>query len=360
METSFFVSKEEDIPMQALLLAGGLGTRLRPLTEDWPKPMALLGNRPWLEHLIVMLKRQGVDDIVLAVKHCPEKIQQHFGYGDRWGVTIRYVVERTLLGTAGAIKNAESLLRDRFLVFNADIIQTFHLRPFIEGHVRRGGGVSICLTEVEDPSHYGVVEQDADGRILRFVEKPRPEEAPSRKINAGIYMLDKAVLADIPAGKEVSIEREMFPGWIRKGVPVYGHDTEGYWMDMGTTKRYRQVHRDLLDRKLDLPVSGTEVERGVWIGENSEVHPGALIVPPVLIGNRVTIGEKAVIGPYTVIGDDCRIKSGARLMESILWNRCTVETNAVLNNCIFGHGLTIGTRHVMHEAVMSRIGVSYA
>lgn len=346
--------------MQALLLAGGLGTRLRPLTEDWPKPMALLGNRPWLEHLILHLKQQGVTDFVLAVKHYPEKIQNHFGNGDKWGVSIRYAVERSLLGTAGAIKNAEPYLQDRFFVFNADIIQAFPLKPLIDGHASRGGGLTICLTEVDDPSHYGVVEQDEDGRILRFVEKPRPEEAPSRRINAGIYVMDKALLADIPAGREVSIEREMFPRWIENGVNVYGHAVDGYWMDMGTTKRYRQVHRDLLDGKLTLPVNGEETERGVRIGKDSRIHPGVLFVPPVLIGERVTIGERAVIGPYTVIGDDCRIGSGARLAESILWNRCVVDDSASLNNCIFGYGLKIGTRHVMHEAVMSRIGVKHA
>lgn len=346
--------------MQALLLAGGLGTRLRPLTEDWPKPMAHVGNRPWLEHLIIMLKNQGIDDFVLAVKHFPEKIQHHFGNGDKWGVNIRYAVERSLLGTAGAIKNAERLLQDRFLVFNADIIQTVELQPFIGAHDRRGAQLSIMLTEVEDPSQYGVVEQDAQGRILRFVEKPRPEEAPSRRINAGIYMMEKALLADIPAGREVSIEREMFPRWIESGVNVYGHVMDGYWMDMGTAKRYRQVHRDLLDGKLDLPVAGTEIKNGVRIGADCRIHPGVLFVPPVLIGDRVSIGERSVIGPYTVIGDDCRIGSGVRLSESILWNRCLVDNNAMLNNCIFGHGLTIGTRYAMHEAVMSRIGVNYA
>jgi mannose-1-phosphate guanylyltransferase len=346
--------------MQALLLAGGLGTRLRPLTEDWPKPMAHVGNRPWLEHLILMLKNQGIDDFVLAVKHFPEKIQHHFGKGDKWGVRIRYAVERSLLGTAGAIKNAEPLLQDRFLVFNADIIQTFRLAPFIEAHDRRGAALSIALTEVDDPSQYGVVEQDADGRILRFVEKPRPEEAPSRRINAGIYMMEKTLLADIPSGREVSIEREMFPRWIESGVRVYGHAMDGYWMDMGTAKRYRQVHRDLLDGRLDLPVGGSEIQKGVKIGTDCDIHPGVLFVPPVLIGDRVSIGERSVIGPYTVIGDGCRIGSGVRLSESILWNRCSVDNNAILANCIFGHGLSIGTRYAMHEAVMSRIGVNYA
>ncbi|UUZ81177.1 nucleotidyltransferase family protein [Paenibacillus sp. P26] len=161
-----------------LLLAGGLGTRLRPLTENLPKPMALVANRPWLEHLIVHLKDQGIEDFVIAVKHYPEKIRSYFGSGQRWGVRIRYAVESSLLGTAGAIKNAEPYLDDRFIAVNADIVHEINLLPLLEFHIQQGADVTIGLTEVDDPTHYGVVEQDKRGRILRFVEKPKLEEAP--------------------------------------------------------------------------------------------------------------------------------------------------------------------------------------
>lgn len=340
--------------MKALLLAGGLGTRLRPLTEQWPKPMAWVGNRPWLEHLILHLKEEGIKDFVLAVKHVPEVIRSHFGDGRKLGVRIEYAVEDQLLGTAGAIKNAEPLLSDRFLVLNADIIQRLSLTPLLEFHKKRGGLVTIGLTEVEDPSPYGVVEQNEDGRILRFVEKPKPHEAPSRRINAGIYVMEKEALDFIPAGQEVSIERETFPALIRQERGVYGYLCDGYWLDMGTTERYRRLHRDILDQTFPLQLPGKERGRGIWVGEDCSVGSGVLFVPPVLIGRGVKIGDRSVIGPYTVIGNDCVIDSQVRIAQSILWDRCTVHQGTQLNHCIFGFDLVIRANHLLHEAIMNR------
>mgnify|MGYP001394643941 CR=1 FL=1 len=346
--------------MNALLLAGGLGTRLRPLTENLPKPMALVANRPWLEHLILHLKNQGIRRFVIAVKHYHETIQNYFENGERWGVNIQYVIEQSLLGTAGAIKNAEAYLDDRFIVFNADIVQNAEIAPLLKFHQQHGGGVTIGLTEVEDPSQYGVVEQDEDGRILRFVEKPRKEEAPSRLINAGIYVIDKDLLRDIPAGREVSIERETFPLWIEKGAGVYGKVISGYWMDMGTRDRYRNIHWDVLNRVFRLPIPGKSRQKGIWIGKDCQIHSGVLLVPPVLIGDRVTIGERSIIGPYTVIGDDCTIGNRVRCSETIMWDRCSAHDDAVLNSCIFGYDLEIGSKHVLYEAAISRLEVMQA
>jgi mannose-1-phosphate guanylyltransferase len=341
--------------VKALLLAGGLGTRLRPLTENLAKPMALVGNRPWLEHLIVHLKQQGINDFVIAVKHYPEMIQRYFGDGEAWGVNIEYAVEKTLLGTAGAIKNAESLLSDRFLVVNADIIHQASLLPLLEFHIQHKGAVTIGLTEVDDPSQYGVVEQTYSGEILRFVEKPNRDEAPSRRINAGIYVMEKEVLKWIPKDREVSIERETFPLLIERKVGVYGKTIDGYWMDMGTKNRYRQVHWDLLDRKLSLPFTQKEQSQGIWIGEGTTVGQGVLFVPPVLIGDRVQIGERCVIGPYAVIGDGCELGRNVRCSETIMWHGCKVLDATQLKNCIFGYGLELGDSHILHEAVMNRM-----
>lgn len=341
--------------MKALLLAGGFGTRMRPLTERLPKPMAPIGNRPWLEHLIARLKDQGITEIVMAVKHYPERIRDHFGDGSRFGVHIEYAVESIPLGTAGAVKNAGSLLGSRFAVINADIVHAADLRALEEAHVRSGALVTIALTEVSDPSQYGVVEQTEDGRIIRFVEKPPRGQAPSNRINAGLYIMERAALDAIPPGREVSIERETFPALIAAGHRVQGVPVTGYWMDMGTSERYRHVHWDLLDQKLELPLPGKEQGSGIWIGEDTKIAPGALLVPPVLIGSRVTIGERAVIGPYAVIGDDCRIGRGVRCTHSILWDHCAAADAAQLNRCIFGSGLTIGSRHLLHEAVMNVI-----
>jgi len=341
--------------MKALLLAGGLGTRLRPLTEHWPKPMALVANKPWLKHVVLQLKDEGIRDIVIAIKHASDIIQEYFGDGSRWGVRIEYSLEETLLGTAGAIKHAEKLLGDRFVVLNADIIQKTSIRRLAEFHEKTGALATIGLTEAEDPSHYGVVEQTGDGRVLRFVEKPPKHEAPSNRINAGIYVMEKEALAYIPPNREVSIERETFPRLIDTDRGVYGLLLDGYWLDMGTTQRYRKLHRDVLDRTFPLPLPGKEQGKGIWLGEDVVVGSGVLFVPPVLIGDRVQIGDRSVIGPYTVIGNDCVIGSQVRCTESILWDRCKVHHGAQLNHCIFGFDLELGANYLLHEAVMNRV-----
>ncbi len=343
------------MPMKALLLAGGLGTRLRPLTENLPKPMALVGNRPWLEHLVLHLKQQGISEFVIAVKHYPDMIQRHFGDGSAFGVRIDYAVEQTLLGTAGAIKNAEALLGDRFLVVNADIIHEVAILPLFDFHLQHGGAVTIGLTEVDDPSQYGVVRQTPDGRIIEFVEKPPRDQAPSNRINAGLYVMEKSVLDWIPKDREVSVEKETFPLLIAQNLGVYGKTIDGYWMDMGTTQRYRKLHWDLLDRTCKLPLDGKEQGKGIWIGEGTQVGAGVLFVPPVLIGKRVHIGERSVIGPYAVIGDGCEIGKHTRLSETILWNGCKVHNEAQLNRCIFGYGLELDSSHILYEAVMNRV-----
>ncbi|WP_018133112.1 nucleotidyltransferase family protein [Effusibacillus pohliae] len=341
--------------MKALLLAGGLGTRLRPLTENLPKPMAPVGNRPWLEHLILHLKQQGIQEFVIAVKHYPEIIQNRLGDGRSLGVRIEYSVEESLLGTAGAIKHAEDLLSDRFLVVNADIIHQVSILPLLEYHIQHKGLVTIGLTEVEDPSHYGVVEQNAFGEILRFVEKPALHEAPSKLVNAGIYVMEKEALQWIPKNREVSIERETFPLLIEQKAGVYGKTIEGYWLDMGTKDRYRKLHWDLLDRKFALPLKEKPQGNGIWLGEHTTVGSGVLFVPPVVIGDHVHIGERSVIGPYAVIGDRCEIGKHVRCSETILWDDCKVHDAAQLKNCIFGYGLEVGASHILHEAVINRM-----
>ncbi|BCJ85673.1 nucleotidyltransferase family protein [Effusibacillus dendaii] len=340
--------------MKALLLAGGLGTRLRPLTENLPKPMAPVGNRPWLEHLLLHLKREGIDEFVIAVKHYPEIIQNHLGDGSRFGVQIEYAIEQSLLGTAGAIKNAESLLSDRFLVVNADIIHEVSILPLVEYHIQHKGLVTIGLTEVEDPSHYGVVQQTDNGEIVRFVEKPKQDEAPSRRINAGIYVMEKEALQWIPKNKAVSIEKETFPLLIEKNVGVFGKIINGYWMDMGTNERYRKVHWDLLDRKCSFPLKEKEQGNGIWVGKDVQIGSGVLFLPPVLIGDQVHIGERSVIGPYAVIGDGCTIGKHVRCSETILWDDCKVHDSAQLSNCIFGYDLELGASHILYQAVMNR------
>ncbi|MCL6598186.1 MAG: NDP-sugar synthase [Alicyclobacillus macrosporangiidus] len=322
--------------MKALLLAGGLGTRLRPLTEHLPKPMAPVMDRPWLEHLIEHLRRQGIDEFVIAVKHHASVIERRLGDGRRLGVRITYSREPGLLGTAGAIKHAEPLLSERFLVLNADIIHLTRLVPLLEFHRNTGALVTIGLTEVEDPSQYGVVEQTWDGRILRFVEKPPRALAPSRRINAGIYVMEKEVLRHIPAGREVSIERETFPHLIKSGVPVYGAPVDGYWLDMGTLERYLWLHRDVLDGRIRLPWVPAPKRPGIWIGENAQIHPTARFEPPVWVGAGARIGAACVVGPYAVVGAGAELLGHTRISNAIVLPRTQASGITAIGNAIVG------------------------
>jgi mannose-1-phosphate guanylyltransferase len=342
--------------MKALLLAGGLGTRLRPLTEHLPKPMALVMGRPWLDHLIRHYRDQGISRFVIAVQHRKELIQSWIGDGSRYDVTVEYAEERELMGTAGAVKNAEPLLGERFVVVNADIIHQIDLHAALRFHEQHGGAATICLTQVEDPSSYGAVDIGPRGEISAFVEKPKKEEAPSNLVNAGVYILERRVLDHIPAGRAVSIEKETFPELIRNGCGVYGHLLKGYWLDMGTQERYRQLHWDVMDGRFPLPMSGKKMgDKNVRAGEHVRIGQGVLLIPPVVLGDRVTIGDRSIIGPYAVIGNDCRIGRGVRIAHSILWDHCHVRTGAQLNRCILGFGTRVGPQ-ILHEAVCNRAG----
>lgn len=353
---SSFVKKIvwRDDEMKALLLAGGLGTRLRPLTENIPKPMAPIANRPWLEHLIIHLRDQGVNEFVIAAHHCSHVIRRYFGDGKRFNVNITYALEPSPLGTAGAIKNAERFLNERFLVFNADIVHLPQLIPLLDFHRQHGGLATIVLTEVDDPSSYGVVEQDDSGRILRFIEKPRREEAPSNRINAGMYILEPEVMRYIPAEREVSIERETFPLLIERNVGVYGIVSDGYWRDMGTPARYRQVHWDALSREFPVPLKGREIQPGVFVGEHVEIGSGVLFVPPVLIGDHVKIGPQAVIGPNAVIGDHCQIGARVHCSQTIVWDRSVIRDRSRLQNSIFGYRTVTPAGEVFEDSIINQ------
>ncbi|MDQ0188912.1 NDP-sugar synthase [Alicyclobacillus cycloheptanicus] len=339
--------------MKALLLAGGLGTRLRPLTENLPKPMLPVANRPWLEHLILHLKQQGISEFVITAKYHGEKIKAHFGDGHALGVRIQYAHEPTLLGTAGAIKNAEHLLDDRFIVLNADIIHPVQLLPLLEFHKSHGGVATIGLTEVDDPSQYGVVQQSYSGEILRFVEKPPRHLAPSNRVNAGIYVLEKKALKYIPKGKETSIERETFPLLIRRQLGVYGSSIHGYWMDMGTPERYLQVHWDVLDGMCALPLPVSASRPQVWLGR-SQIAPTARVIPPVLIGDGVTIEGNCTVGPYVVLGNHVRVRAGSHLQHTVVWPFTEVQAGTQVSHSVLARDVSVSVAapEVVEEVVM--------
>jgi mannose-1-phosphate guanylyltransferase len=318
--------------MKALILVGGEGTRLRPLTCHTPKAMVPVLNVPFLEHYLDHLHRHGVTEIVLAMGHLSRPLDEYFGDGSRFGIRLVRSLEDQPLGTAGAIKNAERCLEGTFIAGNGDQFTDLDLTAMCRFHRERKAVATIALTPVEDPTSYGLIETDRDGRVLRFVEKPKKEDVTTNMINAGTYVLGSEVLDIIHPGANVSIERQVFPQLVRMGAPVYAFPSTSYWIDIGTPAKYLQVQRDLLEGK----VSGYERTRNgqVIAGKKCIIHPGAQIKGPAIIGDNCIIEKDAKLTGPIVLGQGVDVHSGATISGSILWNNVEVESGVVLKDSI--------------------------
>jgi len=312
--------------MQALILAGGEGTRLRPLTLTVPKPVVPLANRPFISYMIDWLRRHGFDEIVMSCGFLADGVREVLGTGDLNGVTVRYVDELEPLGTAGAVKLAEPVLGERFAVLNGDVLTDLDISRLRDFHEQRGAVATLGLYPVEDPSSYGVVVTDDDGRVEAFVEKPAPGTAPSNHVNAGMYLLEHEVLDRIDSGRAVSFEREVFPSLV--GAGLHAMPLDGYWMDIGTPDRYLLATRDILHGDVETPVSPSQNVNGA--------------APPVLIGSGCEISPDAQIGPDTTLGDESRVGSGAAVRSSSLHPGVVVEDGAVISDSIVGARARIG------------------
>ncbi|MBI4298390.1 MAG: NDP-sugar synthase [Chloroflexi bacterium] len=327
--------------MQAVVLAGGEGTRLRPLTCTTPKSMVPVLNRPYLERLLRRLTEVDVRDVILTLSYLPEKIQEYFGNGNDFGVSLSYGMETTPLGTAGAVKNVEEQITGTFLVFNGDIFTDLDLRAALDFHCQHGAKATIVLTPVEDPSPFGVVETAPDGRVLRFLEKPQPDQVTTLWINAGTYILEPEVLEYIPKGEHYMFERGLFPRLLEERVPVYSMRSRSYWMDVGNPRNYLKLHRELLLGSVKLDMDGVMLRDNLWVGEGCNIDPSAEIRAPVLIGPGCSVGPRArLLGPL-VLGPGCQIGEEASLSGSILWSGVEVRRGASLHGCILGNGVRI-------------------
>ncbi len=322
--------------MQALVLVGGFGTRLRPLTYRVPKALVPIANIPFIERFVDYLESNGVTHIVFAMGYLPDPIRDRLAKR-KVKARLDYVVEDQPLDTAGAIKNAEGLLEGRFFVFNGDVLTTIPLRELLRVHKRKGASVTIALTPVDDPSRYGVVVTDDEGRVQAFVEKPSKETAPSNLINAGIYLYERDVLAHIPARQPYSVERGLYPHLLKIGAPFYALAfPNDYWLDIGKLEHYLQSNFDLLTRKAPLPVPGSETQPGVWLGEGVQIAPTAKIQPPILLGDGCCVGEGAKVGPLVVLGNGVKVRQKAVVREAVLWDECIVGDGATVVRCVLG------------------------
>lgn len=328
--------------MKAVILVGGEGTRLRPLTYGTPKPMVPILNRPFLEHMLRYMRSHRIDDVVLALCYLPDHIRDYFGDGRDYGVKLAYVVESSPLGTAGAVKNAVHHLDDTFFVFNGDVFTDMNLTAMLETHRKKSAKATIALTSVDDPSMYGVVETDANGRVKRFVEKPKREEAATNMINAGTYILEPELLDYIPSNQSHMFETGLFPLLLQRGEPFYAFDSHGYWIDIGTPGKYIKVNNDLLTHKNTTDFPGTVYSKNVWAEEGCSIHPKANINGPVVIGRNCAIEAQAHIKGPSVIGPSCSIGAGSLVEKSIVWHNVKIGKGAKLQQCIIADAVSIG------------------
>lgn len=320
--------------MKAVVMAGGQGTRLRPLSCDLPKPMVPLMNRPMLEHILLLLKACGIVDVAITTCYLPEAIESFFGDGHQLGLRLRYFLEETPLGTAGSVKNAEEFLDEPFLVVSGDALTDFDLSRLIAFHQQRGALATLGLTRVENPLEYGVVITGPDGAVRRFLEKPSWSEVFSDTVNTGIYALDPRVLDFLKHGDNVDFSKNLFPLLLARKELLFGCVLEGYWSDLGNLEQYRQSHYDVLGRRVKLARRGTEIAPGVFAGEGTEVAPGVKLSPPVVLGEFVRVEDDVELGPEAVIGDHAVLRAGASVERSIVWSNTVIDRRAELRGAV--------------------------
>ena len=322
--------------MKAVIMAGGEGTRLRPLTSNLPKPMMPLANRPMMEHIVNLLKDHGFDDIVVTVAFLPQAIRTYFGDGSEFGVRMVYATEETPLGTAGSIRNAMDELDDTFLVISGDVLTDIDLSEVVRFHRERGALATIGLKAVDNPLEFGIVITREDGSIERFLEKPTWGEVFSDTVNTGIFVLEPEIFDWIEPNVAVDFSSEVFPRLLEAGKPIYGAIVEGYWEDVGTLDAYVKAHQDVLDRRVEVEIDGFQIRDGVYLGEGTDVHPDAKIQGPALIGDYCHIEAGATIGEYTVLGSNILVRSDAFLQRSVVHDNAYIAEGVRLRGAVIG------------------------
>ncbi|MFI5047606.1 MAG: sugar phosphate nucleotidyltransferase [Acidimicrobiia bacterium] len=327
--------------MKAVVLVGGEGTRLRPLTYDTPKPLLPIANRVFLDRQLDWLAAHGVDEVVLSLGYLPEAFEAHFAAHPA-PVAVRFAVEDEPLGTAGAIRFAAHGIDEPFVVCNGDVLTTLDVGALLRFHEARGAEATIALTEVGDPSSFGVVPTRANGEVVAFVEKPSAGTAPSHWVNAGTYVLEPSVLERIPPRLMVSIERETFPRMLEEPRRLFAQQSAAYWIDIGSPRDYVRAHLDLLDGVLGAVGAGArELEPGVWVHGDVQVAPDAVLVAPVLLGAGVVVGAGARIQRST-LADGVHLGAGARVLRSVVHEAAAVGADAEVADSVIGARATVG------------------
>lgn len=358
--------------MRAVIMAGGKGTRLRPLTCCLPKPMVPIANRPMMAHILELVRQHGYTNVTATLFYLPDAIRNYFGDGRSFGLDMDYAVEDVPLGTAGSVKNACGAAKDTLLVISGDTLTDINLAEALEFHRRKGSAATLVLTKVRSPLEYGLVITDGDGKIRRFLEKPGWGEVFSDCVNTGIYILEPDVLKEIPDGQVFDFSKNLFPALLKKKAPLYGFLASGYWSDIGNLDQYREAQIDIL--RGNIQVAGIQTAQyqpqpGVWVGKGCEISSDAVLAGPALIGSGCIVSAGAFVGEYSMIGDDVRLEPGASIKRSVIWSGSQLGAGSELRGVVAAsrtiigphatafEGAVIGERSCVGERTVIRPGV---
>jgi mannose-1-phosphate guanylyltransferase / phosphomannomutase len=331
--------------VKAVVMAGGEGTRLRPLTSNQPKPMVPIVGKPCMEHILELVREHGFEDVIVTVAFLPQAIRSYFGDGESLGLRMEYSVEESPLGTAGSVRLASDRLDETFLVISGDALCDIDLGALVAFHREKGAAVTIGLKSVDNPLEFGIVVTDEDGKVERFLEKPSWGQVFSDTINTGIYVLEPEVLRHVPTDRPYDFSKELFPLLLEMGRPIYGHVCDGYWQDIGNLDQYRQANFDALDESVRLNISGIRLRGNIWVGEGVDIEDLERVEGPAFVGNYCRVSPEASIGPYSVLETSVTLREGARTARSVIDAATYIGQSAVVEGAIIGRRCEV-RRHV--------------
>jgi mannose-1-phosphate guanylyltransferase/phosphomannomutase len=337
--------------VKAVVMAGGEGTRLRPLTSNQPKPMVPIVGKPCMEHILDLLRRHGMNEVVVTLAFMPQAIRTYFGDGTTLEMDIDYSVEEQPLGTAGSVRLARERLDETFLVISGDALCDVDLTALLAAHREKGAAVTIGLKSVDNPLEFGIVVTDEDGRVERFLEKPSWGQVFSDTINTGIYVLEPEVLRHIPTDRPYDFSKELFPLLLEMGRPIYGHVLDGYWQDIGNLEQFRQANFDALDGNVHLEIPGLRLRGNVWVSEEVDINEVAGVEGPAFIGANCRIADGASIGAHAVLSQGVIVREGARITRSVIDAGSYLGRSSVVEGAIIGRGCDLRDHVRVHEGV---------
>ena len=336
-------------------MAGGKGTRLRPLTCGIPKPMVPIFDSPVMEYTLKLLKMHNIYDVGVTLAYLPQVIMDYFGEGKDYELNIQYFIEKTALGTGGSVRNTGDFLDSTFIVISGDSLTDLDLGKAVEFHKNKKSKATLVLKREPVPIEYGVIITAADGRIIRFLEKPSWGEVFSDTVNTGIYILEPEVLEYYPKGENFDFSKDLFPKLLEDDVPMYGYITEDYWCDIGDLTSYRQTHFDVLDGKLKLDLEAKEITKGVWMGSGTFISSNAILIPPIYIGSSSIIDDGAIIDSYSVISKNCRIGENSKIKRSIIWKNSEIgESNGISGAVLCSNTVVKNRVNILENTVIGQ------